>query len=88
MAVGLVPVCSGINIPWTTPAIISGFLAINWVGALLQALLLVMGVFIYMPFIKAMDDEYLKEEKENVSKMDEADEADAIDLDNLSFDDL
>lgn len=47
-----------------------------------------MGVFIYMPFIKAMDDEYLKEEKENVSKMDEADEADAIDLDNLSFDDL
>ena len=88
MAVGLVPVCSGINIPWTTPAIISGFLATNWVGALLQALLLVMGVFIYMPFIKAMDDEYLKEEKENVSKMDEVDEADAIDLDNLSFDDL
>ena len=83
MAVGLVPVCSGINIPWTTPAIISGFLATNWVGALLQALLLVMGVF-----IKAMDDEYLKEEKENVSKMDEVDEADAIDLDNLSFDDL
>lgn len=88
MSLGLVPVCSGINIPWTMPVIISGFLATNWAGALLQALLLVMGVFIYIPFIKAMDNEYLKEERESVAKMAKTDEADDIDLDNLSFDDL
>ena len=42
MSAGLVPICSGINIPWTTPVIISGFLATNWVGATLQAVLLVL----------------------------------------------
>lgn len=62
MKIGWVPVTSGINIPWTTPVIISGFLATNWAGALLQAALLVLGVFIYMPFIKIMDKQYLLEE--------------------------
>lgn len=84
MASKLVPICSGINIPWTTPVIISGFLATNWVGALLQGLLLIMGVFIYMPFIKIMDKQYLKDEAEAVEKAAEDD----IDLDNLSFDDF
>ena len=60
MSAGLVPICSGINIPWTTPVIISGFLATNWVGAILQAVLLVLGIFIYMPFIKMMDKQYIK----------------------------
>ena len=35
-----------------------------------------------------MDNEYLKEERESVAKMAKTDEADDIDLDNLSFDDL
>ncbi len=84
MSMHLVPVCSGINIPWTTPVIISGLLATNWVGALLQAALLVLGVFIYMPFIKIVDKQYLMEEQ---NKVDEEDEDD-FSLDDLSFDDL
>lgn len=84
MRIHLVPVTSGINIPWTTPVIISGFLATNWAGALLQAALLVLGVFIYMPFIKIVDIQYLNEEKE--AKND--DDTDDISLDDLSFDDL
>lgn len=83
MAMNFVPICSGVNIPWTTPLVISGFLATNWVGALLQAALLVLGVFIYMPFIKILDKQYLQEEISNVEEDDED-----ISLDDLSFDDL
>lgn len=84
MDFGLVPICSGINIPWTTPVIISGLLATNWVGALLQAGLLVLGVFIYMPFIKMMDKQYLMDE----AKAKDEDDDDDFSLDDLSFDDL
>lgn len=84
MATNLVPICSGVNIPWTTPLVISGFLATNWVGGILQGLLLILGVFIYMPFIKILDKQYLEEEKNN--NMEEEDED--ISLDDLSFDDL
>ncbi|WP_029453130.1 PTS sugar transporter subunit IIC [Clostridium algidicarnis] len=79
---GLVPICNGVNIPWTTPIIISGFLSTNWVGAVLQAILLVLGVFIYMPFIKIMDKQYLIDEDNPVNKDED------ISLDDLSFDDL
>ena len=83
MYIGLFPPTNGINIPWTTPVVISGFLATNWVGALFQLGLLILGVFIYLPFIKAMDNKYLEEEKNAQEK-----EEDDIDLDDLSFDDL
>ncbi|MDD7282091.1 MAG: PTS sugar transporter subunit IIC [Erysipelotrichaceae bacterium] len=85
MKVGLFPPCNGINIPWTTPVIISGLLATNWVGALFQGLLLILGVFIYMPFIKIIDKQYLKDEEMAANAQDDEDD---IDLDNLSFDDL
>ena len=84
MNAGLVPICSGINIPWTTPIVISGFLATNWAGAVLQAILLVLGVFIYMPFIKIMDKQYINDE---INAVEEAEEDD-FSLDDLSFDDL
>lgn len=87
MAVGIVPICNGIQIPWTMPLGISGILATNWVGGLLQIILLIIGVFIYMPFIKVMDKQYLADEaKAAEAKTDEDD--DDIDLDSLSFDDL
>ena len=87
MALGLVPICSGVNIPWTCPLGISGFLATNWVGGLLQIALLLLGVVIYMPFIKIMDKQYLRDEAEAAAKKEEEDEDD-ISLDDLSFDDL
>ena len=85
MAVGLVPITNGIQIPWTTPLGISGFLATNWVGAVLQVALLILGVFVYLPFIKAMDNQYLRDEEQAAQKVEEEDD---IDLDDLSFDDL
>lgn len=84
MNIGLVPLCSGVAIPWTMPVILSGFLATGWQGAVLQFLLLILGVFIYMPFIKMMDKQYLEEEAKAVNKEEDED----ISLDDLSFDDL
>ncbi len=82
MKMGLVPYPSGVPITWTTPVVISGFLSTGWQGAVLQAILLIAGVFIYMPFIKIMDKQFLKEE--SVQKEDDEDD---ISLDDLSFDD-
>lgn len=84
MNIGLVSLCSGVAIPWTMPVILSGFLATGWQGAVLQLLLLILGVFIYMPFIKMMDKQYLEEEAKAVNKEEDED----ISLDDLSFDDL
>src|SRR5699024_5406349 len=65
MAAGLVPYTSGVAVPWTMPVIISGFLSTGWRGALLQGLLLILGVFLYYPFIRILDRQYLKEELES-----------------------
>lgn len=62
MFVGLVPITNGVILPWTTPPIISGFLASGWQGSILQIVLIILGVVIYLPFIKAIDKEYLLEE--------------------------
>lgn len=84
MSFGLVPYCNGIQIPWTTPPIISGFLSTDWRGAVLQILLLIVGVFIYMPFINIMDKQYLIDEA-NAEKEEAEDD---FSFDDVSFDDL
>ena len=84
MNIGLVPLCSGVAIPWTMPVIISGFLATGWQGSVLQLLLLILGVFIYMPFIKMMDKQYIIDEQNATQGGDDDD----ISFDDLSFDDL
>lgn len=66
MFVGLVPITNGVILPWTTPPIISGFLASGWQGSILQIVLIILGVVIYLPFIKAIDKEYLLEEGDKV----------------------
>lgn len=85
MSIGLVPYCNGIQLPWTTPVIISGFLSTNWAGAVLQAILLVLGVFIYLPFIKMIDKQYLQEEANAANNTEDEDD---FSLDDLNFDDL
>lgn len=80
---GLVPYTNGIQLPWTTPPIISGFLVSGWQASVLQALLIVLGMAIYYPFIKVLDDQYLREEKEA-----EELEAEEIDFDTFDFDEI
>lgn len=59
---GLVPLTNGIPLPWATPIIFSGFLVSGWQEAVLQALLFVLDMVLYYPFVKVMDSQYLDEE--------------------------
>lgn len=52
---GLVPLFTAVQVPWTTPPIISGLLVGGWQAALLQVVVLTMSFFIYLPFAKKMD---------------------------------
>ena len=54
MYFGLVKYTNGIQLPWTTPIFISGFLSSGISGMLLQLCLLIIDILVYIPFIKKM----------------------------------
>ncbi|MBS6077230.1 MAG: PTS sugar transporter subunit IIC [Citrobacter freundii] len=62
MSFGLLPLTSGLEIPWTTPIFISGFLICGWKGMLFQAINLAVAMAVYYPFVMALDRQYLREE--------------------------
>ncbi|WP_461202213.1 PTS sugar transporter subunit IIC [Enterococcus sp. N342-3-1-2] len=49
-------------IPWTTPPLLSGFLATggDWRAVIVQLIIIIMGVFIYLPFMKISERTALK----------------------------
>ena len=51
-----------VQIPWTTPVLLSGFLATggDWRAVIVQAIILVLGVLIYLPFMKASEKVQMK----------------------------
>lgn len=51
-----------VQVPWTTPPVISGFLLAGWQGAVVQVGILAMAVAVYLPFVKAQDKIALQEE--------------------------
>lgn len=61
--IGFVGPFTGVQVPWTTPAPISGFLIGGWRAALLQIVVVVMTMAIYYPFFKKQDKLNLDEEK-------------------------
>lgn len=64
MSTGIVPITNGLQLPWTTPPIISGFLLSGWQGAVLQVLLIATSFGIYFPFLRVEDKKIKKEELE------------------------
>ncbi|MCI5773411.1 MAG: PTS sugar transporter subunit IIC [Erysipelotrichaceae bacterium] len=84
MSIGLVPICNGVIMPWTTPPIISGFLASGWQGSVLQFVMIIVGIFVYLPFIKTVDKGYLEEEEK--AKLNATN--DEVSFDDISFDEL
>ncbi|WEG35182.1 PTS transporter subunit EIIC [Amygdalobacter indicium] len=79
--IGFVPITSGVQLPWTMPIFFSGYLISgSFTAVILQAVLLIVDMLLYFPFLKLLDNKYLEEEKANADKKDE--------LDDLSFDDL
>jgi len=68
MDLGLVAKPNGVAVPWTTPPIISGFLATGSIsGAIMQAFNIVMDFFIYLPFFM-MYDKMLKKQEVQVEE--------------------
>ena len=62
---GLVPVTTG-DVAWTTPVILGGYAATgSWRGAALQAVNLVLGTAIYLPFVK-MNEKFKEERNQKV----------------------
>lgn len=69
MSIGLVSKPLGVAFPWPTPAIISGFLTVGDIsGALMQAVNLIIGALIYLPFLRILDKAAKKEEDEGAHK--------------------
>ena len=52
---GILPILSGIQLPWSMPVILQGFLLGGWRVALYQAALLVFSALAYYPFFKVLD---------------------------------
>ncbi|TLG72745.1 PTS sugar transporter subunit IIC [Culicoidibacter larvae] len=68
MVIGFMPLFNGVVAPWPTPPIFSGFLVAGWQGAVVQVIAIVISTIIYYPFIKALDDQYGKEEVADASE--------------------
>ncbi|WPQ68736.1 PTS cellobiose transporter subunit IIC [Weissella paramesenteroides] len=68
MSTGIVAKTMGVMVPWTTPPIISGYLATGHLsGAVLQLVNIVIDGLIYYAFFKSMDRSHLAEEKDEVA---------------------
>lgn len=64
IASGLVAPFGGVMAPWTTPAIISGFIVGGWRAALMQIVIIVVSTLIYLPFFRRIDKMNLKMEQD------------------------
>lgn len=65
---GIVPPLNGFAAPWTTPAIISGFLIGGWKMAIWQACTLLISTAIYWPFARKYDKVLCKREAEKAAQ--------------------
>ncbi|MBF0817901.1 PTS sugar transporter subunit IIC [Streptococcus acidominimus] len=55
IAIGFMAPFAGVTLPWSTPAIISGFMVAGWQGAVVQLLILLVSTLVYFPFFKVQD---------------------------------
>ena len=62
MKIGIVPIPSGAQIPWTTPPIIYGLLQGSWKIALWELVMIILSGLMWYPFFKVADKQALKNE--------------------------
>lgn len=86
MYIGIVAKPIGAVIPWTTPPVISGYLATGGriSGALIQIFTIIINIIIYLPFFLKDDREKLEEEKE-IEQSESTKSFEYVDLDNFTF---
>ncbi|WP_062319681.1 PTS cellobiose transporter subunit IIC [Halolactibacillus sp. JCM 19043] len=65
MSIGFVPRPAGVIVPWTTPAILSGYLATgnNIMGSVMQMINMAIVFVIWLPFLKVIDKQYYATEQ-------------------------
>ena len=63
IAIGIVPRFTGVEVNWTMPQVISGFIAQGWPTALLQIFNILVTSLIWFPFFKLVDKQIASEEK-------------------------
>lgn len=68
MKTGVLPLMSGIQIPWTVPAGIAGFICGGWKLGLWEIIDLIISFFIYYPFIKRYDNMLYAQEQKDEKK--------------------
>jgi len=66
MSIGLVPYTIGVNIPWTTPPIVGGYIQSGWAGAVYQIFEILLSMLLYYPFFKIEDNKAYEVEQESV----------------------
>lgn len=69
---GICPLYGATQVPWTCPPIISGLLVGGWRAGLLQIVIFILSFFVYLPFIRRIDEAYLQQE-ENAQEEDDED---------------
>ncbi|MGM9985880.1 MAG: PTS sugar transporter subunit IIC, partial [Bacillaceae bacterium] len=62
IVLGFIDPFTAVQVPWTTPPVISGFLLSGWQGAVLQIAILAMAVVVYFPFVKMLDKVAVEQE--------------------------
>lgn len=63
MKIGLVPIPHGIQLPWTMPPVINGFLQGGVGLAVYEAVTILIAVAVWFPFFKMADNQALKQEQ-------------------------
>lgn len=65
IAFGFMQPFSGVTLPWSTPAIISGFMVGGWQGVVVQIIVLTVSTVVYFPFFKIQDNIAYQNERDS-----------------------
>lgn len=66
--VGILPYLNGVQVPWTTPPIVSGFLVGGWKVMIWQAIIIALSFFVYYPFVRRQDKMLYDQEQLEATK--------------------
>ncbi|MDF2566361.1 MAG: celB [Massilibacillus sp.] len=64
IAIGFMTPFGAVQVPWTTPPLISGLLLAGWQGLVVQIVIVAASVAIYLPFMKVQDKVFVKDEED------------------------
>lgn len=64
IVIGFIQPFTAVQVPWTTPPLISGFLLSGWQGLVIQLVIIFASAGIYYPFLLKQDKQFLLEEAE------------------------